>query len=578
MGACVDLRNRSKIARCAVSASRARPLSFSPQSWVPVDVLFSDIAGVTDIAWVIVAFLAGLAARAGKLPPLVGYLAAGMGLAALGVEGGAVVDRIGELGVALLLFIVGLELRWKSLQQWDVLGAGSLHILVVSALGFGGGLLLGLPWVGAAAVGVSLSASSLVLAAKTLEARGDRRSHHGRIVIGVILLQTVGATAATAAVGASTPSLWSLGLLGLPLLRPGLKWLLDRVGRGELLLLLGLALAAGGSLLFSALNLGAELGALVAGALLAGHERTEELQETLNPLKNAFLPAFFLSVGLVGVPSGAGLAVVALLLVGLALKSGLLYGIWMAARMKARTAWMATLPLATYSGFTLIVGSAAVQAGALPESALTVLALATAGSYLINAPIARAADGLWMRLKSGLTRFERSNVPSRPDRGSSPFDLANTQFLIVGMGRSGTAAYDYLEDFLRCPVGLDDDPRRIERHREDGRRMLFGDARDDTLWSELDLSSVDVVLLTMGSLETKLESVRALREAGYEGAISALTAHPEHRSILNEAGANTVYLSIEQTGRALAAHGLKRRGDSAPTAVTLNVGPERLAA
>jgi len=539
-----------------------------------VDVSFlPDIGGMTDVLWVVIAFCAGAMARAGKLPPLVGYLAAGMGLSVLGVEGSAVVDRIGEIGVALLLFIIGLDLRWKSMKRVEVFGAGSLHIVLFAAVGTAGGMALGLPWYGALAVAVSLCASSLVLAAQALDAHGNRRSLHGRVVIGIILVQRVAVTGAVAGVGAATPSLWALALVALPAVRPLLHRILSRVARGELLLLFGLALAVAGSILFAGVNLGAELGALAAGALLAGHDRIEDLRETLTPVKNALIPAFFLSVGLVGFPGPSGLVVVAVLLLGLAVKAGLFFGVLVGLRMNPRTAWMATLPLTTYSGLTLIVGSAAVQSGALPESALAVLALATAGSYLLNAPIARRASDLWDRVRPVLNRFDLSD---EREEGASPQSLDTTRYLVVGMGRTGTAAYDYLDDFLQCPLGLDDDPERIERHEEAGRNVLLGDPRDASFWRRLDASHLDVVLLTISDLSVKLDAIHALRDAGYTGAINALTAHPEHRDMLQDAGANTVYLSVVRAGRALAAHGIKNQSDGSPSTVTLDVGLERM--
>lgn len=538
-----------------------------------VDVSFlPNIAGITDVLWVVIAFLAGALARAGRLPPLVGYLAAGMGLSLLGVEESAVVDRIGEIGVALLLFLVGLDLRWKSMKRPEVVGAGSTHILLFAAIGTAGGLALGLPWYGAVSIAISLCTSSLVLAAQALDANGDRRSLHGRVVIGIILIQHVAATAAVAGAGAATPSLWALALLGLPLLQPLLHRILNRVARGELFLLFGLALAAAGSILFAGVNLGPELGALAAGALLAGHDRTEELRETLTPVKNALIPAFFLSVGLVGLPDVEGLAVVAVLLLGLSVKAALFFGTLVGFRMKPRAAWMTTLPLTTYSGLTLIVGSAAVSAGALPESALTVLALATAGSYLLNAPIARRASDLWEWVRPLLEGLGGSGAQNA---GASTQRLDDTRYLVVGMGRTGTAAYDYLDDFLRCPVGLDDDPERVDLHEREGRRVLLGDPRDSAFWSNIDADGLDVVLLTTNELSIQLDSIRALRSAGYTGAINALTAHPEHRDVLHDAGANTVYLSVVRAGRALAAHGLRNQSDGVPSTVTLDVGLER---
>ncbi|HHP7239437.1 cation:proton antiporter domain-containing protein [Longibacter sp.] len=522
-----------------------------------------------EIGWIIVAFAAGLGARALRLPPLVGYLAAGMALAAVGVEGSAVIDRIGDLGVALVLFIVGLDLRLRNLLEMEVIGVSSLHIVLWTALVTGVGVAIGLPLVGALAVAAGLSASSLVLAAKSLEAQNDLRSYHGRVAIGIILVQTVVATTAIAAMG-EPPSPWALAVLPLVALRPVLKRLLDAVGRGEMLLLFGLALATSGSLLFGAVGLSSELGALVAGALLAGTDRTGDLSEAVSGLKDAFLPAFFLSVGLVGLPDASGLIVVLGLLGLLVVKGALYTGLFAAFRLRARTAFLASMPLTTYSGLSLIVASAAVAENLLPEATLTALALATAASYLVNAPFARRAPDLWPRVAPWLETWQRSGRP----RDARPETLGRARFVVVGMGRVGTAAYDYFADRMQCPAGVDEDPGRLAEHRSNGRRVLYGDARDATLWSDLGLDTVEAVVLALPDRESTLAAVRALREAGFEGPVSALTTDPDGRAALIDAGASAVYLSGEQVGHALARHGLRRRQRTVPAAVTLDVGAE----
>ena len=522
-----------------------------------------------EIGWIIVAFAAGLGARALRLPPLVGYLAAGMVLAAVGVEGSAVIDRIGDLGVALVLFIVGLDLRLRNLLEMEVIGVSSLHIVLWTALVTGIGVAIGLPLMGALAVAAGLSASSLVLAAKSLEAQNDLRSYHGRVAIGIILVQTVVATTAIAAMG-EPPSPWALAVLPLLALRPVLKRLLNAVGRGEMLLLFGLALATSGSLLFGAVGLSSELGALVAGALLAGTDRTGDLSEAVSGLKDAFLPAFFLSVGLVGLPDASGLIVVAGLLGLLVLKGALYTGLFAAFRLRARTAFLASMPLTTYSGLSLIVASAAVAENLLPEATLTALALATAASYLVNAPFARRAPDLWPRVAPWLGKWQRSGRP----RDARPETLGRARFVVVGMGRVGTAAYDYFADRMQCPAGVDEDPGRLAEHRSTGRRVLYGDARDATLWSDLGLETVEAVVLALPDRDSTLAAVRALREAGFDGPVSALTTDPDGRAALIDAGASAVYLSGEQVGRALARHGLRRRQRTVPAAVTLDVGAE----
>ena len=519
-----------------------------------------------DIGWIIVAAIAGLGARTLRLPPLVGYLAAGMALAVFGVESSAIIDRVGYLGVALVLFMIGLDIRFRNLIQAEVMGVTGLHValwtVVVTALGGAWGFT----WAGSAAVAVGLSASSLVLAAKSLEAQNDLRAYHGRVAIGIILVQTVLATTAIVATG-TPPSPWALAVLPLIGARPALSWVLDRVGQGEPLLLFGLALAAAGSLLFDAVGLSAELGALLAGALLAGHDRARDVSAAVRSVKDALLPAFFLSVGLVGLPNASGLVLVAVLIGLLAVKGALYFGLFAFFRLRSRTAFLASLPLTTYSGVSLIVASAAVSGGLLPESILAALALATAASYLINAPVARHATSLWRYLEPWLGRLQRAGRA----RDARPETLGRARFVVVGMGRVGTAAYEYFAQRMQCPAGVDEDPRCLSDHRQAGRRVLYGDARDASLWADLDLSTVEAVVLALPDRGSTLSAVRALREADFDGPISALTTDATGRAELLDAGASAVYLSGDQVGRALARHGLRRRQPSAPATVTLDV-------
>mgnify|MGYP006429396019 CR=1 FL=1 len=525
---------------------------------------------VLDIGWLVIAFGAGLGARALRLPPLVGYLLAGMGLALLGVEDSATLNRLGTLGVALLLFIVGLDLRWQNLARPEVVGAGAVHLALFSGLAFLGGWAWSGNAAGTAAVAVALGSSSLVMAAKALEVQRSLRAYHGRVAIGISLLHALVATTALVPLG-PTPSLWALAIPAIAGARPVLRRLLDVIEPEELILFFGLALATAGYLLFEAVGVSGELGALVVGALLAGHERTTAMADALNPIKDTFLAAFFLSVGLVGLPTWNGVALVGLLTGLIAVKSALFFGVLVGFRLRARTAFLAALPLTSYSGFTLIMGSAAVEAGLLAEATLTALAVALVVSYLINAGLGRHTTRLWRGVRPVMGAWERA--VEHPD--AQPQTLGHAQYLVVGMERIGTAAYDYLTARLKCTAGMDDDPRRIAHHRGEGRRVLYADARSRSLWEEMDFGRLETVILTLTSQAAKLDVIRALRAAGFEGSISALTADPSDRQALMDAGANAVYISIDQAGQALAAYSLQRGADPIPGGVTLDVATQQ---
>ena len=269
------------------------------------------------------ALLFGLVARAAGLPPLVGFLAAGFALHAIDARGNVISDagvatvgHIAHLGVLLLLFTVGLKLKPGQIAQPAVLVGGLAHGVVIAAVF--APLLVLLAGAGskeALLVAIALSFSSTVLAAKMLEGKRELSAFYARIAIGILIVQDLVALAALALWGGKTLSAWALLLLGLPLLRPLLYRLLDRCGHDELLVLAGLGLAVVfGGMGFAALGLSGELGALVVGVLVGGHARARELGHDLWAMKEIFLVAFFLWIGLAGLPTGRDWLIAALLL------------------------------------------------------------------------------------------------------------------------------------------------------------------------------------------------------------------------------------------------------------------------
>ncbi|MDG4584217.1 MAG: cation:proton antiporter, partial [Candidatus Competibacter sp.] len=195
-----------------------------------------------DAFWLALAFFLGLLFRYLGLPSLVGYLAAGFVLNALGQEGSELLERIAHAGVLLLLFSVGLKLRIKSLTRPEVWGGGVLH-LAVSGVLLGLGLLatLMLPLGQALLLATTLGFSSTVLAAKSLEEKAELRAFHGRVAIGILIIQDLAALLLMTVAGVGAPSPWALLVLGLPLLQPLVMKLLDWSGHDELLVLYGLA-------------------------------------------------------------------------------------------------------------------------------------------------------------------------------------------------------------------------------------------------------------------------------------------------------------------------------------------------
>ncbi|MGC8905014.1 cation:proton antiporter [Thermus sp.] len=490
-----------------------------------------------EALWVGVAFALGLVASRQGVPPLVGYLGAGFLLHGLGFRETAFLAQAAEIGVLLLLFSVGLKLRLRDLLDPRVLGVGGAHLLLFGLLAF---LLVPNP-------PLALAFSSTVLVAKLLEDKKELTTYHGRLAIGILILQDLVAVGLLGLYGAKELSPWAVFLLFLPLLRFGVSWLLERSGHEELLVLFGLGVALLGGEGFRQVGLSPELGALLAGALLSGHPKGAEMGRALWSLKEAFLVAFFLEIGMRQGLKGVDLGLLGGLLLLSLLKTPLFLGLFLLSGLRARTAFVAGLYLGNYSEFALIVGLALERTGALPTG-LPTLALLVALSMALSAPLARFSHTLYKRLEPFLLRLER---PGRhPDQEPERLDGATA--LVVGMGRTGGAVYRVLQAKGERPVGLDADPEKVERHRAKGRRVLYGDAEDPELWERLDLSGLKAVVLALPDLEAKLLAARWLKERGFSGLVAATSFHLEEDPLLKAAGVDLLFHPFREAGERLA--------------------------
>jgi predicted Kef-type K+ transport protein len=503
-------------------------------------------------AWIGGALILGLLAWRVGLPPLVGFLVAGFAFSALGAESTPMLVELAHAGVLLLLFAVGLKLRLKTVLRLEVLGTAIGHllltaILAVVAIKFGAGLA----WPVSVTLAVAVGFSSTVVAAKTLEVHRELRAVHGRIAIGILIAQDLVAVALLAGMNATTPSPYALLLLLLPLARPVLGWLLDLVGHGELLVLLGavLALAVGGQG-FESVGLSAELGALVLGMLLSEHKRAEELSNALWGLKELFLVGFFLNIGLSSEPTWGAINTALWLLLLLPLKGIVFFFLLLGFGLRARTSFLTGLCLTTYSEFGLIVVGAAVANGLLGEQSLAAAALVVAASFAIAAPLNAYAHALYGGLAPWLDRLERDKL--HPD--DEVITLGSAEILIVGMGRVGSGAYDYLRAQNAHIVGIDNDPGKLERNLREGRRVAYADAEDPSYWHRLNIDRLKGIMLAIPDVQAKLFASRELRRRGYRGLLSATHVYPEERDRILEAGCDVTYNYFSEAGVGFARH------------------------
>ncbi|WP_299443752.1 cation:proton antiporter [uncultured Phycicoccus sp.] len=541
--------------------------------------------GISTI--LLAALVGGLVASSVRVPPLVGFLAAGFVLSAAGVQAEPTLEFVGDLGVTVLLFGVGLKVDVRTLLRREVWGTAAAHMLVTTTVIAGAIGALGALGVGLAGtaprtwflVGFALSFSSTVVVVKLLEVRGTNRSFGGRTAIGILVVQDVAAVAFLASAEGRPPSPWAVLLV---LVIPGavvLRRVLSVVGHGELLALFGVVAAlVPGYALFEALGVKGDLGALVIGMLLARHPVADELSKSIFALKDLLLVAFFVSIGLGGLPTPTELGVALALLLLLPLKAlGFSVLLWLA-RLRRRTAILTGTTLGNYSEFGLIVVALA-PVGMLDPEWVRVIATTVAASFVVAALPGRFPEYLSEALRGVLP--DRSVERTHPE--DRPLDLTGADAVVLGMGRVGRAAYERLRHGYGLEVvGVETSRDRCERLAAHGLRVVEADATDPELWSSRPFCDVSLVVLSMPFHGNNLDALDELRTNGYEGAVAVVAQHDDDLATALERGAHAGFqlydgAGVELADRAAAVIGRrlpKGKPDSGPLRAPQDEPPE----
>ncbi|MBT8468054.1 MAG: cation:proton antiporter [Deltaproteobacteria bacterium] len=504
---------------------------------------------MTDLPiMVATAFVLGVAARFIRLPPLVGFLIAGFALKGAGYESSQALQKIADIGVTLLLFSIGLKLQIKTLLKPVVWAGATIHMALFVAL-FGAlfyaldfGMFRGTDFSNAALIAFALSFSSTVFAVKTFDGQGQSSSLAASTAIGILIMQDVIAVVFLAASKGVPPSPWALALLLLIPARVLFKRLMERSGHGELLILLAFLMAFGGYTVFEGVNLKGDLGALVMGMLVADHPKAQEMAKSMLGFKDIMLVGFFLTIGLLGIPSVADLGVALLLVALIPIKVALYFGVMTRFNLRARTSLLASLGLSTYSEFGLIVGALGVKMGWLTDQWLVIIAVSVAGTFIIASPLNAAANQLYDRYRAFLRRFEKSKrLPEE-----QPVSVGQAEVLIVGMGGLGTAAYDAIvEDFGARVCGIDNNRQTVARHVELGRNVVAGDPTDLDFWDRVSRDhTVKVAMLALPNHEANLaatEEIRKFEERSGETLLTATARFEDEIAELKEHGVDEAF-------------------------------------
>ncbi|MES2663645.1 MAG: cation:proton antiporter [Pseudomonadota bacterium] len=487
------------------------------------------------------AFVLGRIAIILKLPAIIGFLGAGFLLNIFHQSIPDGLKNLSDFGVTLLLFGVGLHFRFKDMLQLKVLIPGSLQIALCATLFILASSLLNISLSQAWILGLLLSLSSTVLSAKILGDRHELGSTHGRLAIGILILQDFIAIAILHYLEGNSFDKKVFFIFLLPLLRPLLYNLLSRTEQAELLLLFTVTYIFAISKGFEWMGLSHELGAVAAGFLIGSHPRADRFNEQIWGFKEIGLIGFFLYAGWMSNINAETLLYSILALIILPLKAGVFFWLFRLVKIRPRIALVAAASLTSYSEFMLIAGQKAHEKGLINESALGALALITIISYAIGAIILRLAH-----------RFPLS------ENGTVPPHIINAffkiEYLVIGLGRSGQAALKTMMKSSPFVLGIDSDPVVIEKIKNNEINTLLMDSQDAEIWEALppqEFHKLRGIVLAIPNIDARIITLNYLKKHHFKGVIITYAFDEEEYQTLRQFENIEILLMFTEAGERL---------------------------
>lgn len=479
------------------------------------------------------------------------------------------IDLLSELGVAVLLFLVGIKLDLKLIRSLGVVAVltGLGQVAFTSFFGYLIGIALGLGHVTSLYVAVALTFSSTIIIVKLLSDKREIDSLHGQIALGflivqdivvvlaMIVLSAIGIGAAEGHGGSGSVFMVVVSgaaMVGLvvPFVRYVASPLTERLARApELLVIFAIAQAAIFAGIGEFVGLGKEVGGLLAGISLASTPYRETIAARLAPLRDFLLLFFFIALGarldlsLLGANLSAAVVFSIFVLIGNPL---IVLAIMGAMGYRKRTGFLAGLTVAQISEFSLIFIAMGVTLGHVRQDALglvTMVGLVTiaASTYMIT-----YSHQLYAVFEPYLGLFERKGAP-REMAGGDDTPTDRYAILLFGLGRFGTAIGVRLRKHGIRVLGVDFNPLAVRRWREFGMAAEFGDATDPEFVADLPFAGADWIVSTIpiqpGGLsheDTRTTLIQLTRTAGFRGRIAVTSHTMRETQRLMDAGADIV--------------------------------------
>ncbi len=488
---------------------------------------------------------------------VLGYLLAGIAIGPGGLRLVTNVDEItsiASLGVVMLLFLIGLELRPQRLwvMRRAVFGLGSAQLVISAAALASLAHLAGIGWAGAIVLGAGLAMSSTAIVLPMLAERELLTTRAGRDGFAVLLFQDLAFIPLVALVpllsGTPLPNQvpWldvARAAAAIAVILVGGRFLLRPLFRAiggaktpEVFTAVALLIVVGAATLATLGGLSPSLGAFMAGVLLSESEYRHELEADIAPFEGLLLGFFFISVGM-SADLSLALARPGVLIGGtaalLAVKAAIAFAIGRGGRQDIANALRFALALPQASEFSFVLFASAVAVGALAPSAAAMATLVTAASMLAT-PILFAASERWV-----IPRLTRAAV-----REYDTIDAAPAPVIICGFGRVGQIVGRILRMHGIAFTALERDPGQVDVVRRFGNKVYFGDPTRADVLRAAGAETAKLLVVALDDMEATLRVVDVAKRNFPGLRILARARNRRHAFLLMDRG---IYGLVRET-------------------------------
>lgn len=523
----------------------------------------------------IISSLLSLVMRFLKLPTILAYIFTGILIGPMAILGGeyfqdeAALEALSKIGITLLLFILGLEMKVSDLRSVGKVATytGIGQIVFTSLVGFVLSLIIGFEPRESLYIAIALTFSSTIVIVKLLSDKRDLNTLYGKISVGFLLIQDFVAIAALLLLnGLSNDTDFSILSLGIMFIKAFIIFaitlilgqkLLPRVvhymsSNLEILFGFSLAWAFGVSLLISSdlIGLSIEIGGFIAGLALANAVESLQIVSKIRTLRDFFIIIFFVHLGTTLHFENIGESLIPALFFSLfVLVGNPLIVLIILTRMnyKARTGFLSGLTVAQISEFSLIVIFLGNSIGHVTDKTTSIITLVGVITFAASSYMIMEGDRLYRFFHKELRHFEKRSII---EDSSEEKELEN-HVVVIGAEQIGTAILDSYKDKKDEIIAIDYNPEVVAKLKEDGYMAIFGDIIEHEVMREANIEKARVVVSTVPNLEDNVIIIQAIKKNHPEVEVIVSAERKEYRKVLEDAGADVIIAPFKLAGEML---------------------------